>query len=120
MQLHTMLRGNVPPNGLEYFYWIRLLPKLQFLHDDQLTFIFYYNQECRAAASPKRFVAALDGQLYVLRVEVAAENDEQVAESTSYKKFPVSQKAQVACSQERAFARVGKISIKDAGRFLRL
>src|SRR5258706_11404742 len=102
-----MLLRYVLTNGLDYLCEIELLlAKLNFLNDYQSLFAFGFDGKCRAAARPERRMAALNRQLYVLRIMVATANHYQVFEAAGDEQLAVVQEAQIARPQKRPFARV--------------
>jgi hypothetical protein len=107
IDLHLEHLCHCLPHGLAHL--VQVGPPsaaLQFLDDYQALLIFYLDRKGRPGAGLQCGVGALDDAFNVLRVKVAASQDDQVLEPSRYVEPVPVEEAQVAAAQEGALARI--------------
>ena len=92
---------------------------LDLVDDDEPLVAVDLDGERRAPFGPERGVAPLDGPLDVLRVDVAAADDDQVLEAAGDEQLAVVDEAEVAGAEERALAGVGQGRVERSLRWSR-
>ncbi len=113
-----MLAGHGGANRGDDLLDVRLaMLALDLLHDDQTLLAVGVDGERGAAIDAQGRMALLDGPLDVLRIMVAAANDDQVLQPAGDVELTVVQIAQVAGAHEGPVA-VGQVRLERVLRFL--
>src|SRR5687768_8961153 len=92
---------------------------IDLLHDNQPFLIVRIDGERRAATRPQRWMTLFDSLFDVLRIMVAAANDDQVLQTPGHVKLAITHQSEIFRAQEWTIA-VGKMSTKHTLRLLRL
>ena len=104
-----MLYGHVVPDAAEDLREIvAAVMARDFVDDHDLLRPLDLDGKCRAASRHERGMGLLGGGLDVLRVVVAAANDDQVLQTPGDVQMAVEHEAQVPGAKERALAGVGQ------------
>src|SRR5205823_6453384 len=112
--------GDRPADGSNHFLGRRVAPAaLQLMGDDQaLPVTISFDRKRGPARRTEGRVAALDRLFNVVRIMIAAEEDDEVFEPPRDEQFAAVDEAQVARAQERAVS-VGRDGPEGERRFVR-
>src|SRR5579864_1518728 len=90
-----------------------LLGVAELLHDDQAFFAACFDGEGGGATGAERLIAVLDGKFKILRIVIAAVEDDQVLQTAGDEQLAVVEEAQIAGAQEGAL--LGVLNIGNMG-----
>ncbi|CAM3969054.1 hypothetical protein COSO111634_30210 [Corallococcus soli] len=118
---HHLVRLRQPlPDGAQQARWLAIpLARIHLLHHDEPLLAVHLDAERHAAAGPQRGVALLHHGFQVLRIQVAASQDDEVLGAARDVQLPRVQEPQVPGAQERPLSR-GDARAEDPRGLLRL
>src|ERR1044072_2938264 len=114
-----MLFGYRLPHTLNQRVEIRRRVTLELLHDHQPLSAFHIYRESHAAAAPQISVTLPHRLLDVLRIEIAAADDDQIFQTPGNEQLAVMQEPEISGAQERFARHAGEARAKDVLRLFR-
>ena len=82
--------------------------RLHLLHHHKLLFIPFSDRECRSGSRPERRMALLDCPFDVVRIVIAAPDDDEVFQSAGDEQFPVFEEPEISGPEEGPLSCHGK------------
>ena len=95
VELQIMIFCNSLTHRGRDLVYVRLLPKLDFVHDYKLFFFIRFDGECSAASLSKPRMANFNGAFNILGIMIDAANNDQILDTTGDKKFFAPQEAKI-------------------------